>query len=30
LPIGGISRCFYVQYCIPHGNCPPGYCQSGF
>ena len=30
LPIGGVWRCFYVQYCIPHGNCPPGYCQSGF
>jgi hypothetical protein len=30
LPIGGVWRCFYVRYCIPHGNCPPGYCQSGF
>jgi hypothetical protein len=30
LPIGGIWHCFYLRYCIPHGNCPPGYCQSGF
>jgi hypothetical protein len=29
-PIGGVWRCFYVPYCIPRGNCPPGYCQSGF
>jgi len=29
-PIGGIRRCFYVPYCIPHGDCPPGYCKSGF
>jgi len=30
LPIGGVWRCFWVKYCTPHGNCPPGYCQSGF
>ena len=29
IPIGNVWRCYYVSHCIPHGNCPPGYCQSG-
>ena len=26
LPPLGVPKCFYREVCIPHGNCPPGYC----
>jgi hypothetical protein len=28
LPPYGIPYCYYREYCIPHGNCPPGYCGA--
>ena len=22
----GVPICYWINYCVPHGNCPPGYC----
>jgi hypothetical protein len=29
LPPYGIPFCYYREFCIPRGHCPPGYCRTG-
>ena len=28
IPPDGFPFCFVQEFCIPHGNCPPGYCKG--